>query len=98
MIAFTVTIGLIMRINLYSTDILFLHQLTACAKPIDSMSKLKPSTLMTHIACELKLRSVLRLSMHPCPGNHVTIGCVVVYYTWDANAFSAGIECRYYRL
>ena len=101
MIAYTVIIGLIMRINLKSTDILFLHQLTgcfpvpACTKPIDSMSRL--STSMTRVACESKLYTVLRLYMHPCPGNHVTIGCVVVYYAWDAHAFSAD-ACPHCRL
>ena len=33
--------------------------------------------------------------MHPCPGNLVTIGCVVVYSARHARAFSAGINCRH---
>ena len=37
--------------------------------PMDNMSKNKPNTVMTQVACELKLRSVVRSSMHPCPGN-----------------------------
>ena len=52
-----------------------------------------PSTLMTHIVCESKLHSVLRSSMHPCPVNHVAIGCVVVYHARDAHASSTGIKC-----
>ena len=35
---------------------------------------------MTHVACESTLRSVVRSSMHPCPGNWMAIGCAVVYY------------------
>ena len=33
--------------------------------PMDNMSKNKPSTSMTHVACKSKLRSVVR-SGHPC--------------------------------
>ena len=32
--------------------------------------------------------------MHPCPGNWVEIGRVVVYYARAAHTFSAGIKCR----
>ena len=48
---------------------------------------------MTDVACESKLGSVVRLSMHPCPGNWVAIGRVVVYHAWPAHAFCAGIKC-----
>ena len=50
---------------------------------------------MTHAACESKLRSVVRSSMHPYPGNWLAIGRAVVYYAWAARAFSAGIKCRH---
>ena len=50
---------------------------------------------MTHVACDSKLRPFAWLSMHPCPENVVAIGCVVVYFTWAAHAFSAGIKCRH---
>ena len=33
--------------------------------------------------------------MQPCPGNGVAIGRLVIYNVWDAQAFSAGIECRH---
>ena len=39
---------------------------------------------MTNVACESKLRSIVRSSMHPCPGYWVVIGFVVVYYVWYA--------------
>ena len=50
---------------------------------------------MTQEACESKLRSVLRSSMHPYPGNWVAIGHAVVYYAWAAREISAGIKCRH---
>ena len=34
---------------------------------MDNMSRNKPNTSMTNVACEPKLRSVLSLSIHPCP-------------------------------
>ena len=57
--------------------------------------KNKPSTATTQVACESKLRSVVRSSMHPCPENLVAIGRAVVNYAQDAHAFSAGIKCRH---
>ena len=63
--------------------------------PMDIMSKNKPSTLMAHVPCESKLRSVARSSMHPSPGNWAAIVCAVVYYARPAHAFSAGIKCRH---
>ena len=59
---------------------------------MDNMSKDMPSTPMTHVACESKLRSVARSSMHPCPVNWVTIGRAVVYYAGAAQAFSVEIK------
>ena len=35
--------------------------------------------------------------MHPCLGNWVAIGRVVVYYARATHAFSAGIKCRHSR-
>ena len=50
---------------------------------------------MTPEACESKLRSVVRSSMHPCPGNWVAIGRAVEYYALATHAFSAGMKCRH---
>ena len=63
--------------------------------PINIMSKNKPSTSMTHVACESKLRSIERSFIHPWPRNWVTIGRAVVYYARAPHAFSAGIKCRH---
>ena len=52
---------------------------------------------MIHEACESTLRSVVRSSMHPYPGNWVAIRRAVVYYAWAAHEFSAGIKCRHCR-
>ena len=54
-----------------------------------------PDTSMTHVACESKLRLVIRSSIHPCQGNCVAFGRTVVYYAGDAHAFSSGIKCRH---
>ena len=63
--------------------------------PMDSMSRTTSSMPMTHVtlACESKLRSIVRSSVHPRPGNWVAIGNAVVYYVRAARAFSAGIKC-----
>ena len=50
---------------------------------------------MTHEACKSKLRSVVRSSMHPYPGNRVAIGRAVVYYAWAFRKFNAGSKCRH---
>ena len=44
---------------------------------------------MSEVAYESKpkVRSVVRSSMHPCPGDWVAIGCTVVYYTGDLYEF-----------
>ena len=52
----------------------------------------KRRTQMTHVACESKLRSVVRSFMHQCPWNWVAIGHAVVYY---AHAFCAEMICRH---
>ena len=49
---------------------------------------------VTHVACKSKLRSVVRLSMYPCPGNWMAVGCAVVYYARTDHTLSAGIKCR----
>ena len=59
--------------------------------PSDNMSKNKPNTSMTHVAYDLKLRSVVRSSMHPCQHNWFAVGRAVVFYVQAAHAFSAGI-------
>ena len=48
---------------------------------------------MSQVACESKLRSVIRSSIHPCQCNWVGIGHTVVKYAQAAHAFSAGIKC-----
>ena len=63
--------------------------------PLHNISKHKPSTSTTHVACESELRSVVRSSMHPCPENWVTIGRAVVYNLRTAHAFNAGIKCQH---
>ena len=57
-----------------------LYKLCLEQSPMDDVSKNKPSASMTYVTCESKLRSVLRSSMHLCPGNWVATGCAVVYY------------------
>ena len=67
--------------------------------PVDRTSAVaKPSTSMTHVAWESKLCSLVRPSMHPCPGNWIAIGRAVVYYARAAHSFSAGIKCRHCRI
>ena len=63
--------------------------------PVDIMSKNKQSTLMTHVPCETKLRSVARSVMHTCPGNWVAYECDVIYYARAAHVFSAVIKCQH---
>ena len=50
------------------------------------------------VACEPKLRSVVRSYMHPCLGNWVAIGRAVVYHARGDQAFRAGIKCRHFKL
>ena len=54
-----------------------------------------PSSFMSNVACEYKLWSVVRSSMHP--GNWVAIKHAVVHYAQAAHAFSAGIKSRHCR-
>ena len=58
-------------------------------------SKNKSRRSMTHIACESKLHSVVRSSMHPCSGNWVAIGHMIVYFARAGHTFSVGIRCRH---
>ena len=48
---------------------------------------------MANEACESKLRSVARSSMHLSPGNRVAIGHAVVHYARSVHQFCAGIKC-----
>ena len=63
--------------------------------PMHGMSNNKTSTYMNYIAYESKLLSFLGSFMHPWLGNWVAIRHKVVYYAWDAHAFSAEIKCRH---
>ena len=49
---------------------------------------------MPQVACESKLPSRVRSSIHPCPGNWVAIERPVVYNAQAAQVFRAGIKCR----
>ena len=62
-------------------------------KPMDNMSK-EISISMTQVACEPKLRPVVRSFMHPW----VAIGCAVVYNARAVHAFNAGVTCRQCRV
>ena len=62
-------------------------------KNMNIMSKNKPNTSRTYVACESKLHSVVRSSMHPCTVNCIACGCTVVYFVRAAHAFSAVIIC-----
>ena len=52
----------------------------------------KTSTPMNYVACESKLLSFVRSSMHPCQENVVATGRAVVCYARAVQAFSAGIK------
>ena len=60
---------------------------------MDNMSIL----IMSYVACEYMLWSVVRSSIHPSPGNWVPIRSAVVYYAQAVHAFSAGIKSLHYR-
>ena len=87
--------------HIYSNGIHFMHQSTGrlavpgCTTPIDNISKNEQSIAMIHVACESMLCLVVRPSLHPCPGNWVTVWRAVMYRARTAHAFSAGIECRH---
>ena len=85
--------------DIYSTDVKFLHQSSGCL-PVPGFKdqwitcqKHRIKTSTTHIACGSKQRSVVRLYMHPFPGNWLAIGRAVAYYTRTAHSFSAEIKC-----
>ena len=63
--------------------------------PMGNLSKNMLSTSMPHVACKSKLRSFVRSSVHPCPGNWVAIERLVVHYTRSDHPFGAGIKCRH---
>ena len=50
---------------------------------------------MTHVDSKLKLRPVVRSSMHPCPGHWMAIGRAVVNSARATHALSAGIRYRH---
>ena len=62
---------------------------------IEKVLKISKAHLMTQVRWNSKLRSVVRSSMHQCPGNWVAIGTVVMYYARAVQVFSAGIKCRH---
>ena len=59
--------------------------------------KNKPSITMNHVACESKIRSVVRLSMHPRSANWVVVWRAAVYCAQASHASSAGIKCQHSR-
>ena len=63
---------------------------------MNDMLENKPSTSMAHVACESKLRSLVRSTKHPYPEQWMAIGPAVVnmYYAGAALAFTAGIKRR----
>ena len=70
-------------------------QVPGCKNTRRQQFKNKRSTPMTHIAFETNVRVVLKSHMHPCQGNCVATGRVVVNYARAARSFSAGIKCRH---
>ena len=77
----------------YSTSKQFLRQSTR-RLPVPGCTNtrgwhVKNEPIMTHVACEPTLCSVVRSSMHPCPGNWVAIWGAVVFYARAAQVFSA---------
>ena len=58
--------------------------------PMNNVSENKPSTPMTHVAYESKLRSVVRSSMPK-----ILVGNRACGQARDTQAFSAGIKCRH---
>ena len=62
--------------------------------PVDLMSAnawlhKHPSITCQKLACESKLCSVVRWSIHQSPGKWMAIGCAAVHYAQAARAFSA---------
>ena len=76
----------------YSISRPVVYQCLVVQAPTDNMSKYKRCTSVAYVyvACESKLRSVLR---SPLPGNWVAIERAVGYNARAACAFSAGIKC-----
>ena len=86
----------------YSTDIYFLHRrrLDVCQCPVvqtpmDNMSKYLYRLSIGPSSLQIKLRSVVRSSVHPFPEYWVAIGPLAVFYARVAHVFSAGIKCWY---
>ena len=59
---------------------------------MDSMSEIKPNTLMTLRGLRIKATFSLWSYMHLLPGNWVAIGHTVMYYARVAHTFNAGIK------
>ena len=58
---------------------------------MDNMSKSKPRTSLTHVACDSKLLSVVRSSMPRKVGGNQGYSCVLCC-AQAAHAFNAGIN------
>ena len=95
-----------LKMNLHYTVILIMRYSKLLPAPVDRTCssawlyktpwikcQTMQSTPMSHEACQLKLLSVVSLSMHLCQLNYVEIGFVVVYCARTAHAYSAGIKC-----
>ena len=67
-------------------------QCPAVQRAMDYTSRKRPSTAMTHIACELKIRAVTMSSMPRKQGGNRECGRVLCR---DAQGFSAGIKWRH---
>ena len=76
--------------RMFASAWLYKHPFITCQK--------RPSTSLTHEACESKERSAVRSSMQPCSGHWMAIGRAVVNYARAAHAFKAGIKCWHCRL
>ena len=69
------------------------YQCLVVQTSLHNISEKKPSTSKTHVACNSKLRSVVRSSMHLCQGNWVAIMCAAVYYSRAVHALGTRIRC-----
>ena len=65
--------------------------------PVDNISKYNPKTSMAIVACESKSRSVVRPSVHPCPGNWWKAGvrsCIMpMHLVQELNVFIVCFSC-----
>ena len=77
----------------YSTDIQFLHQSIGRLPVLGCSNTHGKHVKMANVACKSKLRSMVRSSMHPWPGNRVAIVRAVEFYEFYG---CLRIECRNY--